>query len=107
MRPDDVAQLAGTDPDATARLIRAMSGLGVLEETAEGTYSLSSVGQLLVTDKVNYQTRLPVLLKIILYYQLLLSKGGFKHSVRELSWSTSLLNTVQDQVWKSAREILA
>ncbi|GAQ83703.1 O-methyltransferase family protein [Klebsormidium nitens] len=51
MRPDEVAQLAGTDPDATARLIRALSGLGVLDETAEGTYSLSSVGQLLVSDK--------------------------------------------------------
>ena len=52
MRPDDVAQLAGTDPDATARLIRAMSGLGVLDENAEGTYSLSSVGQLLASNKV-------------------------------------------------------
>ncbi|GAQ83697.1 O-methyltransferase family protein [Klebsormidium nitens] len=51
MSPDDVAQLAGTDPDATARLIRAMSGLGVLDENAEGTYSLSSVGQLLASDK--------------------------------------------------------
>eukprot|EP00243_Klebsormidium_subtile_P001187 TRINITY_DN12065_c0_g1_i2.p1 TRINITY_DN12065_c0_g1~~TRINITY_DN12065_c0_g1_i2.p1 ORF type:complete len:257 (+),score=52.42 TRINITY_DN12065_c0_g1_i2:304-1074(+) len=51
MRPDDVAQLAGTDPDATARLIRALSGLGMLDETAEGTYSLSSVGQVLVSDK--------------------------------------------------------
>ncbi|GAQ83696.1 O-methyltransferase family protein [Klebsormidium nitens] len=51
MHPDDVAQLAGTDPDATARVIRALSGLGVLDETAEGTYSLSPVGQVLVSDK--------------------------------------------------------
>lgn len=52
MTPDEVAQLAGTDPDATARLIRALSGLDVLEENAEGKYSLSPVGQLLASDKV-------------------------------------------------------
>lgn len=52
MTPDDVAETAGTNPDATLRLIRALSGVGVLDESQDGIYRLSPVGQLLVSDKV-------------------------------------------------------
>jgi hypothetical protein len=45
-----VAERAGTNPDATHRLMRALTMVGVLAETAPRTYALTPVGQLLRSD---------------------------------------------------------
>jgi SAM-dependent methyltransferase len=49
-RSADVARECGTSDDATYRLMRALSNIGVLEERAERTFALTSVGQFLRGD---------------------------------------------------------
>jgi hypothetical protein len=46
----EVARACGANEDATYRLMRALSNIGVLEETAEGTFLLTAVGQFLRSD---------------------------------------------------------
>lgn len=41
---EDLAQETGTNPDALYRLMRALSGLGVYEEQADRTFTLTPVG---------------------------------------------------------------
>ncbi|MCI3928721.1 acetylserotonin O-methyltransferase [Streptomyces sp. AN091965] len=43
----DVAAEAGTQPQATARLLRALAGLGILQERAPDSYAVTSAGALL------------------------------------------------------------
>lgn len=45
----DVAAAAATDPDATARLLRGLASVGLLERRADGRYALTEVGQRLRT----------------------------------------------------------
>jgi 2-polyprenyl-3-methyl-5-hydroxy-6-metoxy-1,4-benzoquinol methylase len=47
--PADVAASVGTHPDATGRLLRFLSTIGVVDE-ADGAYSLSELGAPLATD---------------------------------------------------------
>jgi 2-polyprenyl-3-methyl-5-hydroxy-6-metoxy-1,4-benzoquinol methylase len=47
--PGDVAAAVGTDPDATHRLLRALSAIGVLA-ASDGVYALTEMGSLLRTD---------------------------------------------------------
>lgn len=46
----DIARDAGTQPDATYRLLRALSSLGALREEANGEFSLTEMGELLRSD---------------------------------------------------------
>ncbi|MFG3280518.1 methyltransferase [Streptomyces sp. NPDC048111] len=46
-RADDIATAAGTEPRATLRLLRALAGLGLLEESAPGSFAVTSAGRLL------------------------------------------------------------
>ncbi len=43
----DLAEQLGTDPDATTRLLRALTSSGVFQETPEGEAALAPVGQVL------------------------------------------------------------
>ena len=47
--PSDVAASVGTDPDATGRLLRFLSTIGVVDES-DGAYTLSELGAPLATD---------------------------------------------------------
>jgi SAM-dependent methyltransferase len=47
--PEDVAASASADAGATARLLRAVASLGLLERGADGRYALTDVGQRLRT----------------------------------------------------------
>jgi hypothetical protein len=47
----EVAAAAGTQPDATLRLLRALAALGVLRETHPGRFALTGTGSLLRTDR--------------------------------------------------------
>ncbi|GAA4227719.1 methyltransferase [Actinomadura meridiana] len=55
---DAVAVDAGTDPQATLRLLRALAGLRLLTETAPGTFSVTSAGTLLDSTKPGAMTSL-------------------------------------------------
>jgi O-methyltransferase/methyltransferase family protein len=46
----DLAESTGCDPGALPRLLRALAGLGVLEQPQPGTFALTSVGELLRAD---------------------------------------------------------
>jgi hypothetical protein len=50
-RADEVARAVGTHADATYRLMRALSALGVLNESAGNEFSLTPVGQCLLPDQ--------------------------------------------------------
>ena len=45
-----LAHEVGADPDALARLLRALATVGVLHESADGTFALGATGQLLCTS---------------------------------------------------------
>ncbi|WP_192918064.1 methyltransferase [Streptomyces spectabilis] len=46
-RAAEVAAEAGTQPQATTRLLRALAGLGILKERAPGSYAVTPAGSLL------------------------------------------------------------
>ncbi|MFF4183766.1 methyltransferase [Streptomyces sp. NPDC001691] len=46
-RADDIAAAAGADPRSMTRLLRALAGLGLLEEHAPGLFSVTPAGALL------------------------------------------------------------
>jgi len=50
-RAEAVAREIGSEPDATYRLMRALSALGVLNEAANGEFSLTAMGECLLPDR--------------------------------------------------------
>lgn len=48
---EDVAEMCGTDPQATLRLLRAMAALGLFTETRPGGFALTAEGALLREDQ--------------------------------------------------------
>ncbi len=49
----DLAAVAGADPDAVGRLLRALASLGILREEADGRFSLAPAGQALRVDSTD------------------------------------------------------
>src|SRR6476660_5754947 len=47
----DVARAIGTEPDATYRLMRALSALGIFEEQPRAEFALTPVGECLLPDR--------------------------------------------------------
>jgi O-methyltransferase domain/Dimerisation domain len=52
-RVEAVADAIGADADALHRLLRALAGLGLVEETADREFTLTELGELLTTDAPN------------------------------------------------------
>ncbi|MBN9743444.1 hypothetical protein DMP23_20555 [Amycolatopsis sp. A1MSW2902] len=50
MTAADLADRVGADPDRTRRLLRGLAVLGIVAESADGTFTLSPVGEPLRTD---------------------------------------------------------
>jgi hypothetical protein len=50
LRADDVARRVGSDPGATARLMRALASSSMLKQRRDGRFALTRVGQKLRTD---------------------------------------------------------
>jgi SAM-dependent methyltransferase len=50
-RIDELATVLDADPDALGRLTRALAGMGVFAEVAEGTYDLTPLGRTLTSDE--------------------------------------------------------
>ncbi|RZS40846.1 methyltransferase family protein [Herbihabitans rhizosphaerae] len=48
---EELARRCATDPEATLRLSRALAGLGLVEETDAGVFTLTDVGALLRSDR--------------------------------------------------------
>src|SRR2546429_6424840 len=49
-RVEAVADAVGADRDAMHRLVRALAGLGIVEEVGDREFALTELGELLTTD---------------------------------------------------------
>jgi hypothetical protein len=59
---EELAAVAGADPDALGRVLRVLAAEGILAEDSDGCFHLTEAGELLCRDRVGTQWHLAVLL---------------------------------------------
>jgi len=85
----DLADATGSDPQALYRLLRALAGIGLFAEDAEGQFSLTPLAEPLRSDRPDSQRALAIMMGAEFYQawgQLLFSVrtggGGFREAYR-------------------------